>query len=126
MKKSASSLFYLSAFQKACNVSSFSWSYGNSPTGQLFLNIPGRLAGFSIISPTGIVIFFDEDPNIITVIGKKRKSGGQDAGKLSPAVQLMKIHYRADEDGIFFRDNSGAAIEPEGLVPLFIRWVSEG
>ena len=92
----------------------------------LFLNIPGRLAGFSIISSTGIVIYFDEDPNIITVIGKKRKSGGQDAGKLSPAVQLMKIHYRADESGIFFRDNSGAAIEPEGLVPLFIRWVSEG
>ncbi|MCC6713567.1 MAG: hypothetical protein IT344_09420 [Candidatus Dadabacteria bacterium] len=92
----------------------------------LFLNIPGRLAGFSIISSTGIVIFFDEDPDIITVIGKKRKSEGQDAGKLSPAVQLMKIHYRADESGISFRDNSGAAVDPEGLVPLFVRWVSRG
>ena len=92
----------------------------------LFLNIPGRLAGFSIISSTGIVIFFDEDPDIITVIGKKRKSEGQDPGKLAPAVQLMKIHYRTDENRIIFRDNSGAAVEPEGLLPLFVRWVSQG
>lgn len=91
----------------------------------LFLNIPGRLAGFSIISPTGIVIFFDEDPDTITVIGKKRRPDGHDAGKLSPAVQLMKIHYRKDEDKITFRDNSGSAVRPEGLVPLLIRWVSQ-
>lgn len=90
----------------------------------LFLNIPGRLAGFSIISPTGIVIFFDEDPGMITVIGKKRRPDGHDTGKLSPAVQLMKIHFKRDENGITFKDNSGAAIRPEGLVPLFIRWVS--
>lgn len=90
----------------------------------LFLNIPGRLAGFSIISPTGIVIFFDEDPGMITVIGKKRRPDGQDGGKLSPAVQLMKIHFKRDEKGITFKDNSGAAIKPEGLLPLFIRWVS--
>jgi hypothetical protein len=91
----------------------------------LFLNIPGRLAGFSIISPTGIVIFFDEDPDMITIIGKKRRPDGHDAGKLSPAVQLMKIYYRKDEEKITFRDNSGSAVRPEGLVPLFIRWVSQ-
>jgi len=39
---------------------------------EMFLEIPGRRGGFYIISLTKLVIFFDEDPDLITVIGKIR------------------------------------------------------
>ncbi|MEQ9618886.1 MAG: hypothetical protein RIG61_06900 [Deltaproteobacteria bacterium] len=87
----------------------------------LFLDIPGRRGGFSIVSPFRIVIIFDEDPALITVIGKQRKTDG---GKLSPAIQLIKTGFSVGTDGIEYRDNSGGRIEPREIVPLFIRWVS--
>ena len=87
----------------------------------LFLDIPGRRGGFSIVSTYRIVIIFDEDPALITVIGKHRKREG---GKLSPAIQLIKIGFLMGKEGIEFRDNSGGRVEPREVVPLFIRWVS--
>lgn len=90
----------------------------------LFLSIPGRRGGFSISSPSRIVILFDEDPDTLTVIGKKRKTEEDGEGKLSPAIQLIKVTFRKEEGAIAYRDNTGGALDPKGLVTLFIRWVS--
>lgn len=90
----------------------------------LFLDIPGRRGGFSIVSPYRIVIIFDEDPALITVIGKQRKNEGGTLGKLSPAIQLIKIGFSTDQEEIKYRDNSGGRVKPRDIVPLFIRWVS--
>lgn len=90
----------------------------------LFLSIPGRRGGFSISSPSRIVILFDEDPDVLTVIGKKRKTEKNGEGKLSPAVQLIKVNFRKEGDAIAYRDNAGGSLDPGSLVTLFIRWVS--
>jgi len=90
----------------------------------LFLSIPGRRGGFSVSSPSRIVILFDEDPSGLTVIGKKRKTEKDGEGKLSSAIQLIKIGFVSEGDAIDYRDNSGGELDPHGLVALFIRWVS--
>jgi hypothetical protein len=90
----------------------------------LFLSIPGRRGGFSISSPSKIVILFDEDPDMLTVIGKKRKTEKDGEGKLSPAVQLIKINFRKEDNALAYRDNAGGALDAGALVTLFIRWVS--
>jgi hypothetical protein len=90
----------------------------------LFLSIPGRRGGFSISSPSRIVILFDEDPDVLTVIGKKRKMEKNGEGKLSPAIQLIKVNFRKGDGAITYRDNAGSTLDPGNLVTLFIRWVS--
>jgi len=90
----------------------------------LFLSIPGRRGGFSVSSPSRIVILFDEDPSGLTLIGKKRKTEKDGEGKLSPAIQLIKIGFGSGDNAIVYKGNSGGAPGPGGLVALFIRWVS--
>lgn len=90
----------------------------------LFLDIPDRRGGFSILSPRKIVILFDEDPDLVTVIGKKRKGDGSTGSALSSAIQLIKVSFKTGKDGISYRDNSGGAVNPRGLVALFIRWAT--
>ncbi len=90
----------------------------------LFLSIPGRRGGFSVFSPSRIVILFDEDPSVLTVIGKKRMTGKDGEGKLSPAMQLIKINFRQEGNTITYRDNAGGPLELHSLVTLIIKWVS--
>lgn len=90
----------------------------------LFLDIPGRRGGLSIVSPRRMVILFDEDPDLVTVIGKKRNRDGSAESRLSTAVQLIKVNFTAGKDGIAYTDNSGGAVDARGLVTLFIRWVT--
>ena len=90
----------------------------------LFLSIPGRRGGFSISSPSRIVILFDEDPDVLTVIGKRRKAAKGGEGKLSSAIQLIKVNFKMENNEVVYRDNAGGALDPESLVTLFIKWVS--
>lgn len=91
---------------------------------ELFLGIPGRTDGFTIISPHKIVILFDDEPSILTVIGKKRNKDGAGA-VLSPSKQLIKVAFNRNSDGdIYYTDNAGGRVDPYGLTALFIRWVS--
>jgi len=91
---------------------------------ELFLGIPGRRDGFTIVSPRKIVILFDEEPSTITVIGKKRNMDGAGA-VLSTSKQLIKVTFNKNNDGtIYYTDNAGGRVDPYGLTALFIRWVS--
>jgi hypothetical protein len=90
----------------------------------LFLSIPGRRGGFSVFSPSRIIILFDEDPDLLTVIGKKRRTEQDGEGKLSAAIQLIKINFRKEENAITYRDNAGGRLELHGLITLLIKWVS--
>ncbi|HVY55410.1 MAG TPA: hypothetical protein VHC46_06605 [Thermodesulfobacteriota bacterium] len=90
----------------------------------LFLTIPGRRGGFSVFSPSRIIILFDEDPNVLTVIGKKRITEKDGGGKLSPAIQLIKVNFKKEDNTIAYKDNAGGPVELHGLVTLIIKWVS--
>lgn len=90
----------------------------------LFLSIPGRRGGFSVFSPSRIVVLFDEDPNVLTVIGKKRRDEQNGEGKLSSAIQLIKVNFSKEDSAVVYKDNAGGPLDPHGLVTLLIRWVS--
>jgi len=91
---------------------------------ELFLGIPGRRDGFTIISPHKFVILFDDEPSTLTVIGKKRTKDGA-AAVLSPSKQLIKVTFYRNNEGIInYNDNAGGRVDPYGLTALFIRWVS--
>jgi hypothetical protein len=91
---------------------------------ELFLGIPGRRDGFTIVSPRKIVILFDDEPSTLTVIGKKRNKDGVGA-VLSPSKQLIKVTFNKNNEGaINYTDNAGGRVDPYGLTALFIRWIS--
>jgi hypothetical protein len=91
---------------------------------ELFLGIPGRRDGFTIVSPHKIVILFDDEPSTLTVIGKKRTKDSAGA-VLSPSKQLIKVTFNKNKEGtIYYSDNAGGRVDPYGLTALFIRWIS--
>lgn len=89
---------------------------------EMFLEIPGRRGGFCIISVTKLVIFFDEDPNTITVIGKYRNSDGSNKS-ISKVNQLLKVSFSRNDEIFEYRDNTGGSINPYEIVTILIRWV---
>ena len=91
---------------------------------EMFLDIPGRRGGFCIVSPSKLVIFFDEDPNLITVIGKIRTKEGAIAQAQSKATQLLKLSFTKLGDRFEYKDNTGGVIDPAGIVEIIIKWVS--
>ncbi len=90
---------------------------------EMFLEIPGRRGGFCIISPGKLVIFFDEDPQIITVIGKTRSSEGKNNSSLK-VNQLLKVSFSKKDQKYQYKDNAGGVLEPYEIVSLLIRWVT--
>ncbi len=89
---------------------------------EIFLDIPGRRAGFCVISSSKLVVFFDEDPNLITVIGKVRNKEQGHSQITSKAVQLFKISFDVIEGGFKYKDNTGGALDPGDIVDLVIKW----
>ncbi|GJM15372.1 MAG: hypothetical protein DHS20C13_06990 [Thermodesulfobacteriota bacterium] len=89
---------------------------------EMFLEIPGRRAGFCIISPTKLVIFFDEDPRIITVIGKTR-SFDRNNNSSSKVNQLLKVSFSKKDQEYQYKDNAGGVLDPYDIVALLIKWV---
>lgn len=89
---------------------------------EMFLDIPGRRGGFCIVSPSKLVIFFDEDPNLITVIGKIRNKEGVVAQ--AKATQLLKLSFSNTGDKYEYKDNTGGVIDPTSIVDIIIKWVS--
>jgi hypothetical protein len=91
---------------------------------EMFLEIPGRRGGFYIISLTKLVIFFDEDPDLITVIGKIRNLNKNRNITTSKATQLLKVSFSNKSGKYEYKDNTGGKLNPYDIVSLLIRWVS--
>jgi hypothetical protein len=91
---------------------------------ELFLEIPGRRGGACIISPVKIVIFFDEDPDLITVIGKKRNTKRSQNNTTSKVTQLLKVSFSSHNGKYEYKDNTGGKLNPYDIVCLLIRWVA--
>jgi hypothetical protein len=91
----------------------------------LFLNLHGKRMGFCIIGPERFVVFLDETPNGILVLGHKKQSAGTVEQILTKARQLIKITCLKSEKGFIFKDNSGGTLEPEETIKHIIKWVSE-
>ena len=91
---------------------------------EMFLEIPGRRGGFCIISLTKLVIFFDEDPDLITVIGKIRNLNKNRNNTTSKATQLLKVSFSNKNGKYEYKDNTGGKLNPYDIVSLLIRWVS--
>ena len=93
---------------------------------EMFLEIPGRRGGFCIISTDRLVIFFDEDPDLITVIGKTRNNQSGINQTSAKTTQLLKASFSNKEGKYEYRDNTGGVLDPHDLVSLIIRWLVSG
>ena len=91
---------------------------------EMFLEIPGRRGGFCIISLTKLVIFFDEDPDLITVIGKIRNLNKNRNKITSKATQRLKVSFSNKNGKYEYKDNTGGKLNPYDIVCLLIRWVA--
>ncbi len=91
---------------------------------EMFLDIPGRRGGFCIVSASKLVIFFDEDPNLVTVIGKVRTKEGGVSQAQTKATQLVKLSFSKVGDKFEYKDNTGGVIDPTSIVEIIISWVS--
>jgi len=90
---------------------------------EMFLEIPGRRGGFCIISPNKIVIFFDEEPNTITVIGKSRKKESGSSQNSAKISQLLKASFSKKNDSFQFMDNTGGPIDPYDIMAILMKWI---
>lgn len=90
---------------------------------EMFLEIPGRRGGFCIISPNKIVIFFDEEPSTITVIGKIRNNQSGVSQNSAKVVQLLKAKFSDIQDELQYKDNTGGTLDPYDTVAILINWV---
>ena len=91
---------------------------------EMFLDIPGRRGGFCLISPFKIVVFFDEDPQLITVIGRSRNLDTKESGSTSKATQLFKISFSKKSGEYIYKDNTGGVIDPYDIVSILVRWIT--
>lgn len=90
---------------------------------EIFLDIPGRRGGFCIISTTKIVVFFDEDPNTITIIGKNRNKQRGANPNSTKVIQLLKATFSDEEGGFKYQDNTGGQLNPYDIVEILIGWI---
>ena len=93
---------------------------------KVFLNLPGRRMGFFVIAPQKFVVFLDEKPDRVVVLGKKRQNERGAENGLIGARQLIKITCLMAGDALILKDNTGAALEIEDIVAHIIRWLVSG
>ncbi len=90
---------------------------------EIFLSIPGRRGGLSIVSPERLAVFFDEDPDVITVIGKLRSHGSSIQANVNKSLQLIKISYSKTDKGYEYKDNTGKALDSGEIIAVIIGWL---
>jgi|GEM_PF-1678972 len=93
---------------------------------EIFLSIPGRRGGLSIVSPDRIAVFFDEDPDIVTVIGKYRNNNSRVQVNTNKSLQLIKISCLKTEKDYEYKDNTGKTLDSKGVIALIMGWLVSG
>lgn len=93
---------------------------------EIFLSIPGRRGGLAIVSPVKLAVFFDEAPDIITVIGKLRNNSSSMQANINKTLQLIKISFTVGEKGYIYKESTGNTLDPEGIIALIIKWLVSG
>ena len=93
---------------------------------KMFFNLTDGRTGFCVIAPQKFVVFLNEKPDQVVVLGKRKQNERGPENGLIGARQLIKITCLKSGDGLGFRDNTGAALDLEDIVAHIIRWsVSE-
>jgi len=88
----------------------------------LFVNLPGKRSGFCLIADERFVVLLDEKPGQIVVVGKKKEFFGAGENVLTKAIQLIRITFIKNNDGLVFKDNTGSVLDPEEIVFHLIKW----
>ena len=70
------------------------------------------------------VLFLEEPPDKILVVGKKLASKESGEFKLNRAIQLIKLQYEKVGDRYTFKDNTGSAIDYKEVIVQIIKWLA--
>ncbi len=90
---------------------------------EIFLSIPGRRGGLAIVAPGRLAVFFDEDPDLITVIGKLRSNDSNIQANTNKSLQLIKISFSRTNTGYEYKDNTGKTLSSEGIIAVIMGWL---
>lgn len=90
---------------------------------EIFLGIPGRQGGLSVVSDNKIAIFFDEVPGLITAIGKIRNDKRGIKPNLNNSLKLLQLSYYKSEKGFQYKDNTGSSLSCENAVTVILGWL---
>jgi hypothetical protein len=90
---------------------------------EIFLGIQGRRGGLAIVSPERLAVFFDEDPDVITVIGKLRNSNSGMQVNMNKSLQLIKISFSKADRGYEYKDNTGKPLNSGGIIAVLMGWL---
>ena len=89
----------------------------------IFLNISGGRVGFCLYSEEKFVLFLEESPDQILVLGKTKQSQEKKEFELNRAVQLIKLTYEKVGDKYIFKDNTGSVVDHKEIIIHIIKWV---
>jgi len=89
----------------------------------IFLNIPSDRIGFCLTSEEKFVLFLEESPDKILILGKKIPKEENREFALNRAIQLIKLQYEKVGDRFAFKDNTGSVVDRKEIIIHIIKWL---
>ena len=90
---------------------------------EIFLGISGRRGGLAVVSDSKLAVFFDEEPDLITVIGKIRSNQGGLQADFNKSLKLLQLGFSRAESGYIYKDNTGSTLSSEDAVAVIFGWL---
>lgn len=90
---------------------------------EIFLGVPGRRGGLAVVSDHKLAVFFDEDPDLITIIGKIRNDKGSMQSGLNKSLKLLQLSFSVTESGYIYKDNTGNTLSSEDAATVILGWL---
>jgi len=89
----------------------------------IFLNISSDRIGFCLTSEEKFVLFLEESPDKILILGKKIPKEENREFALNRAIQLIKLQYEKVGDRFAFKDNTGSVVDRKEIIIHIIKWL---
>ncbi len=89
----------------------------------IFFNIPSDRIGFCLTSEEKFVLFLEESPDQILILGKQIQTKETREFALNRAIQLIKLQYEKVGDRYALKDNTGSTIDHKEIIIHIIKWL---
>lgn len=90
---------------------------------QLLMGVNECSSSFCVISQNRFVVFLEDNPDHVVVVGKDIKKNGTKENLLSRARQLIRLSFEKAEGEYLYRDNTSARIDSREVIVLIINWL---
>lgn len=89
-----------------------------------FLNFDGWRKGFALLTSRKYVVFVNDPPDRILVLGRETLSPENSARGRKGAVQLINMSIESSSEGVLYKDSNGSVLDPAEITALVVKWVT--